>query len=93
MSASRTTPGARCAIAGCVLPPTVGEVFCVDHKRKPLGLRESIAAGPRFECTELGEPFRCPACGAREYGDRATGLCLTCWRAWRWSSIREMDYR
>jgi len=61
-------------------------------------VREQIAAGPRFErdvSTDEEERAGC-VCGLRSqsrdghtYRDRLTRLCVDCWRAWRWSSVRE----
>ena len=82
----------RCAFIGCHAAPVVGQPLCGEHRLKPLTTREAIAEGPRFEPV-VG---RCIACGEAlaqtEPGnevDRVSGLGPNCWRAWRWSPIRE----
>ena len=90
------TAPARCGIAGCKLPPMVGQVVCIEHKRKPLTLKQSIAAGPKFESTWPGNGVMCSACGDGEKDpgnvDATTGLGIRCWRAWRFSMEPKREY-
>lgn len=75
----------------CKLPPMAAQLLCVDHKPKPLTLRERIENGPKFDAM-MGGP--CIACGEDEIGaerDSSTRLCRPCWRSWRWSMIREYE--
>ncbi len=56
----------------------------------PPSLRELIAAGPRFECVAGAGPVpgaeaNCSACLLVCWPDFATGLCLDCWRVWRFA--------
>lgn len=50
-------------------------------------LRAQIAAGPKFE--DAAEDDLCIACGDDGAVDMTTGTCRPCWRAYRWSSVRE----
>lgn len=82
----------QCAVVDCKLPPMAGQVLCADHKPKPLTLRERIAKGPRFdEDTPDRDGARCVCGDGVTVRDKLTSLCRPCWRAWRWSSIREYE--
>lgn len=77
---------ARCGVAGCQLPRLMGQVVCIEHKPKPLTFRESVAAGgPRFQ----GEPGACVTCVAASEVDKSTGLCVDCFRPWRFGAGRK----
>ena len=82
-----TKEALRCAVMGCKLPPTVGQLLCADHQLKPVTVREAIEAGPVF--AHAGESH-CLACQVLDSVDRETGLCVTrCWPVWRFSPVRE----
>lgn len=84
---------ARCAFVGCKLPRLMGQVWCVEHKPKPLTFKEGIAAGPKFEAARDDSDEKgtlgCPACDEVAVFDKRTGLCRKCWRAWRFSTERK----
>jgi hypothetical protein len=83
MSGKEAAPN-RCAVNDCRLPRQLGEFLCIEHKPKPPSLRESIASGPKYKDTD-GNAI-CSVCCQPDTGvDATTGLCLGCWRAWRFS--------
>lgn len=50
-------------------------------------MRDEIGAGPKFMADDSAADTRC-VCGclrSMDYHDMATGLCLACWRIWRFS--------
>lgn len=87
------SPSVHCAIAGCELPPGMGRLICKDHELKPMTLRQRIEKGAHWFLRKAKDAAPCAACGdpAVEGTDGDTGLCRPCWRAWRWSAIREYE--
>lgn len=81
---------ARCGVVNCKLPRMMGQVLCIEHRPKPLTLREAIANGPKFLLPDQewggGPPPCCATCRTNQGElDGVTGLCIGCWRAWRFS--------
>jgi hypothetical protein len=54
-----------------------------------MGLKEAIAAGPKWDPVPAPASVKlvlcATACSLVPTTDRDTGLCLVCWRAWRFS--------
>lgn len=86
---SAPSDSARCAFAGCKLPRLMGQVWCVEHKPKPLTFKESVASGRKFEVVKANAV--CPACQELADFDKGTGLCLLCWRVYRFSTLRQTE--
>lgn len=62
----------------------------LSFKPGEMTIRERLLAGPVF----VPERGVCIGCGDFREGeggvvDKSTGLGILCWRAWRWSSVRE----
>lgn len=78
----------RCREPGCKKLRTFGQAFCGTHEKPPLTLKQQIASGPRFVAVTSVVPCVCGSSGG-QFVDEDSGLCLKCWRHWRWSPIRE----
>lgn len=82
----------RCLIlhGPCDRPAVCGtDGPCGRAPLEKLAARAQISAGPQFNAPPANT--LCAACGELGDCDLTTGLCRCCWRAWRWSPIRERE--
>lgn len=72
----------QCPIPGCLRPAAKPDVLCYGH----LTEKSVIGSGPAFMGNLSGKLINCPACSyTTDEPDVRTGLCVRCWRAWRFN--------
>jgi hypothetical protein len=83
-------PPKRCSYLDCQARPAPGLDRCEAHRFRPQTVKEAIAAGPKWDPVDAESSVKLVACATGcslvPKIDRETGLCLVCWRVWRFAA-------